>query len=279
MHILVFCEDCGKKHQVEIDPENPAAFKFRCDECGFLIPVTPPETVSEGANELETDLRLIPSHERIDFGVVQGNQEKGQMLLVAAADGRKINLQGMASRALAGNIQVSRVSRMSFMVTVVDPSETGAEPLASFDGPGVELVDTISGAKVAVDVAFSRTAPKLEILPETVNLGEIRAGCKADGSFQLNNCGNGSLEVSLVPDPEYFTISTYFCITSPQQYSLAAGQEEKIGFFIKADPEIGSEIEYEQPVLIMSNDPHGKRVGRVLIQAKILVADLGSTAG
>ncbi len=268
--MLIFCEDCGKKHSIETDLENPVEFKFRCDACGFLIPVLPPRSKAKREDkELEPDLLLIPSHQQIDFGVVQGSEEKSQMLLVAAGDGRKINLQGMVTRPLTGNVTITRVSRMSFMITVVDPADTASDPVTSFDDKGIELVDTISGAKVSIHISFTRTEPHLNIEPAQVDLGPVTAGSQASGSFYIQNCGNGTLQVNLVPDPEYFTITTYFSITSPLQYALEPEQKQEIQFFVKVDPEVQKEEVFTQPVLIMSNDPNGDKVGRVMITAEI----------
>lgn len=269
--MLVFCEDCGKKHDIEIDPENPVSFKFRCDACGFLIPVTPPpaNNKKEINKNLDPDLRLIPSHQRIDFGVVQGNEEKSQMLLVAAADGRKINLQGMLTRSLLGNVMLSRVSRMSFMITVVDPADKAAEVLSSYDDIGVELVDTISGAKVSVALAFQRTEPRLFIKPEEIDLGDLQAGNQAKGSFTIQNCGNGTLQVNLVPDPDYFSITSYFTITSSLHLALQPEEKQEVTFLVKIDPETRQGETFTQPVLIMSNDPHGGKIGKVTIVATI----------
>ncbi|MEN8139803.1 MAG: hypothetical protein ABFR97_01105 [Thermodesulfobacteriota bacterium] len=163
--MLIFCEDCGAQQNIEFDQENPEEVKFRCDACGFLISVSPPPPPSSPSGQepkgdkSPPDLQLLPSHACIDFGVVAANKEKRQTLLVAAADGRRIDLHCTVSRSLCENVKVTRLSHISFMVTLVTPALKAFDLLPEFDDIGLQLEDVISGAKVQVAIAFRRDVP------------------------------------------------------------------------------------------------------------------------
>jgi hypothetical protein len=154
--MLVFCEDCGAKHTVDDDDIDDPAFQFRCNVCDFLITAKslPKRKVVE--KPVDPTMELTCSHDILEFGLVEGEQEKSKVLILAARDGRKIDLTGAVDSELKGNVVLTPVSNVSFRVEIVLPSKVSGSCLTQYNGPGIVITDTISRYKKTVSLSFSR---------------------------------------------------------------------------------------------------------------------------
>ena len=154
--MLVFCEDCGTKHTIGDDDIGDPAFQLRCDACGFLITaeLLPRRKVVQKV--VDSTMELTCSHEILKFGVVDGEHESSQVLILAARDGRKVELTGVVEPKLKGNVTLNPISSVAFRVDVVLPSEISGSCLVQYDGPGIVVTDAISHYKKTVCLSFTR---------------------------------------------------------------------------------------------------------------------------
>ncbi len=154
--MLVFCEDCGEKHTIAENDIADAAFQLRCDACGFLITgksLPKPKIVQK---PVDPTMELTSSHDVLEFGVVDDNHDKVQTLILAAKDGRKVELIGELDSKLQGNVTLSPVSGMAFRVELVSASHISGSCLPEYSGPGIVVTDTISRFKKTVRLSFVR---------------------------------------------------------------------------------------------------------------------------
>ncbi len=154
--MLVFCEDCGTKHTVDETEVAQETFQLRCDVCNFLI--TPKSIPKPKIIEKPVDptMELTCSHDILEFGQVGDDEGKKQTLILAAKDGRRIELTGSLDPKLTGNIQISPVSDFAFRIEVVSPSQVAGKCLTEYNGPGVIITDSISRYKKTIDLSFTR---------------------------------------------------------------------------------------------------------------------------
>lgn len=154
--MLVFCEDCGEKHTVDEHDVADETFELRCDACGFLITaksLPKPQVVKK---IVDPTMELTCSHDVLEFGVVNGAERKMQTLILAANDGRKVELVAKLDSKLKGNVEISSVSGMAFRVEVVAASNVTGSCLNKYQGPGVLITDIISNFQKKVTLSFSR---------------------------------------------------------------------------------------------------------------------------
>ena len=157
--MLVFCADCGAKHTIADDDVVDDTFQLRCDACDFLITAkslpTRPKPKQAPPKPVDPTMDLTCSHDVLEFGSV-GDKRKVQTLILAAKDGRKVDLTGKLDAKLKGNVNLSAVSGMAFRVEVVSPSHVSGSCLEMYQGPGVIITDTISHFKKVVSLSFTR---------------------------------------------------------------------------------------------------------------------------
>lgn len=163
--MLVFCEDCGTKHTIAEEDVMDDSFQFRCDACDFLItakslpkPKKKPKPQAKSTPYLppvDPSMELTCSHDVLDFGLV-GEQQKAQTLILAARDGRKVELTGTLDTKLEGNVNILPVSAVAFRVEVVSSADVNGSRLDQYQGPGVVITDTISRFQKVVGLSFSR---------------------------------------------------------------------------------------------------------------------------
>lgn len=159
--MLVFCEDCGAKHTVDDSEVVDNTFQLRCDVCDFLITAKSlpkpkaPLKPKIASRPVDPTMELTSSHDVLEFGRV-GDQEKVQTLILAAKDGRRVELTGKLDAKLKGNVSLSAVSGMVFKVEVVSPSHVAGTCLTKYQGPGVIITDSISNFKKVVGLSFIR---------------------------------------------------------------------------------------------------------------------------
>jgi hypothetical protein len=163
--MLVFCEDCGTKHTIAEEDVMDHSFQFRCDVCDFLItakslprPKKKPKPQAKPTSclpPIDPTMELTCSHDMLDFGLV-GDQQKTQTLILAARDGRKVELTGALDTKLEGNVNLLPVSAVAFRVEVVSAAQVNGSCLDQYQGPGVVITDTISRFQKVVSLSFSR---------------------------------------------------------------------------------------------------------------------------
>ncbi|MDA3969732.1 MAG: hypothetical protein PF442_00110 [Desulfobulbaceae bacterium] len=154
--MLVFCEDCGTKHNVDEHDVASETFQLRCDVCGFLITAKSLPKPNPERKPIDPTMELTCSHDSIEFGVIRGDEEKKQTLILAAKDGRKIELTGVLEPKLEGNVTLSPLSGVAFRVEVVSPSHVVGKCLSTYTGPGVVITDTLSRLQKTVNLSFTR---------------------------------------------------------------------------------------------------------------------------
>ncbi|MDA3834523.1 MAG: hypothetical protein PF495_14150 [Spirochaetales bacterium] len=154
--MLVFCEDCGTKHTVDEQDAARDTFQLRCDVCDFLITAKSLPKPKVVGSPIDPTMELTCSHDSLDFGVVRGDEKNKQTLILAAKDGRKIELTGTLDSQLQGNVVFSPVSDFAFKVEVLPPSHVAGKCLPRYKGPGVVITDTLSRFEKIVTLSFTR---------------------------------------------------------------------------------------------------------------------------
>lgn len=270
--MLVFCEDCGKRHAVTEGGDENGILRFRCDACGFLITATsvPPKT--RAASAPDSSVQLSCSHDELDLGCACGDEEPEKTVFVAAKDGRKVELEVKVLPEMKGNIIVQNVSTNAFKVRVVATVKMGADLLNGYDGPGLEFFDGISGALHTLPVVFSRIKPSFALKPALVDLGKIGADVLAEGSFVIENCTAAPLAVTVTPDPQYFSLTSYFVLVSDASQILAGGEEREISFSVRLSEDADSDEQFEQVVFVSASDSDERPAQRVRIRATLEAA-------
>ncbi len=154
--MLVFCEDCGAKHTVAETDAASETFQLRCDVCGFLITAKSLPRPKVAKKPIDPTMSLTCSHETLDFGVLHGDEACKKTLILAAKDGRKIELTGVVESKLKGNVNLSPVSDFVFRVEVVAPAHVPGQCLSRYAGPGLVITDRISRYQKTIDLSFTR---------------------------------------------------------------------------------------------------------------------------
>lgn len=152
--MLVFCEDCGAKHNIDEKDVADAAFQLRCNVCDFLI--TAKSLPKPKVVKIDPTMDLSCSHDVLAFGTLNDDIDIAQTMILAAIDGRKVELTGALETELQGNVTLSSVSAIAFRVGVLSSSHVCGPYLAQYDGPGVIITDTISHFKKIIPLSFNR---------------------------------------------------------------------------------------------------------------------------
>ncbi len=265
--MLVFCEDCGKRHSVTEGGDENGQVRFRCDSCGFLVIANdvPPKT--RKASEPDTSVQLSCSHDCLDFGCVLGDDVAVQTLFMASHDGRKIDLEVKVLPEVKGNVTVDQVSANVFKVRMVSAVKMGADLLKVYDGPALEFFDSISGALHTIPLVFSRLKPSVVVKPDLVDLGRIEADVLTEGEFVIENCTASPLVVTVTPDPQCFSLTSVFNLLSDTNLILAGGEERQILFSVRLSAEGGNEEEMDQIIFITASDNEKRPPQKVRVKA------------
>ncbi|MEN8257298.1 MAG: hypothetical protein ABFS09_05490 [Thermodesulfobacteriota bacterium] len=273
--MLVFCEDCGKRHSVTEGGDENGRLQFRCDACGFLITATSVPPKVRKASAPDSAVVLSCSHDELDFGSVPGDEEAGKTLFLASQDGRKVELEVKVLSDLKGNITVERVSTNAFKVRMVAAAKMGADLLTVYDGPAVEFFDTISGALYTIPVVFSRLKPSFALKPDLVDLGKIKTDVLTEGDFVIENCTASPLVVTVTPDPQYFSLTSVFNLISDRNLILAGGEEREILFSVRLSGEAGSAEQFDQIILVTASDNDERPAQKVRVKASLELSNTG----
>ncbi|PLX48692.1 MAG: hypothetical protein C0613_09765 [Desulfobulbaceae bacterium] len=252
--MLVFCEDCGKRHSVTEGGDENGCVRFRCDACGFLITATGVPPKERRASAPDASVELTCSHNELDFDTVLGDEEPEKTIFLAARDGRKLELEYKVLADVRGNIAVEQISPYAFKVRLIAAAKMGADLLNVFDGNGLEFFDGVSGALLTLPLVFSRLKPSVLIEPGLVDLGTIEADVLVEGSFLVKNCTAAPLALTVTADPQSFSLTSFFSLTSDTSLILAAGEERKITFSVRSNKESDAEVPFEQLVLVSPSD-------------------------
>ncbi len=269
--MLVFCEDCGKRHSVKGGGDENGRLQFRCDACGFLITVTSVPPQKRQASAPDSSVELTCSHAELDLGCALGDDEPATNLFLAASDGRKVELEVKVLPEVQGNIAVEQISANVFKVRVVASAKMGADFLNGYDGPCLGFFDGISGALHTVTVIFSRIKPSFALKPTTVYLGKIGADTLAEGSFVVENCTAAPLAVTVTPDPQCFSLTSFFTLISDTSLILAGGEERVISFSVRLSEGADSDEPFDQVVLVTASDSDERPAQKVRIIASLEV--------
>lgn len=276
--MLVFCEDCGKRHSVTEGGDENGILKFRCDACGFLITATDVPPKKRQASAPDPSVQLSCSYDELDLGFACGDEEPAKTLFLAAKDGRKVELEANVLPEVKGNISVENVSANAFRVRVVASAKMGADLLNGYDGSGLEFFDAISGALYTLPVVFSRVKPSFAVKPALVDLGKIGADVLTEGSFVIENCTSAPLAVTVTANPHYFSLTSFFTLISESSQIMAAGEERAISFSVRFSADADSDEQFDQVVLVSASDSDERPPQRVRIRA-ILEPSSGPAAG
>ncbi len=267
--MIVFCEDCGKRHAVTEGGDEHGRLQFRCDACGFLITVTSVPPKKRQASAPDPSVELSSSYDELDLGCALGDDEPEKNIFLAAKDGRKVELEVKILPDVQGNIAVEQVSANVFKVRVVASSKMGADLLLGYDGSCLEFFDTISGALHTVPVVFSRIKSSFTLKPPVVYLGKIGADVLAEGSFAIENCTSAPLAVTVTPDPQCFSLTSFFTLISDTSLILAGGEEREISFSVRLSGDRDSDEQFEQVVLVKASDNDERPPQKVRIRATL----------
>ncbi len=154
--MLVFCEDCGAKHTVDEHDVADETFQLRCDACNFLITAKSLPKPKVVKKSVDPTMELTCSHDILEFGEVNGVKQQVQTLILAAKDGRKVELVAALDSKLQGNVNIHSVSGMVFRVEVISSAHVTGVCLDEYQGPGVLITDTISNFQKKVMLSFTR---------------------------------------------------------------------------------------------------------------------------
>jgi hypothetical protein len=274
--MIVFCEDCGKRHSVKEGGDAQGRLQFRCDACGFLMTVTSVPPKKRQATDPDPEVALTCSYDELDLGCALEEDEPEKTLFLAARDGRKVALEATLLPEVQGNLSVAQVSANVFKVRVIAAVKMGADLLKGFEGPALEFFDTISGALLTLPVVFSRIKPSLVLRPDLVDLGKVGADVLAEGHFTVQNCTAAPLAVVVSPDPHYFSLTSYFTLISETSLILAGGEERDIAFSVRLSADAVGDERFEQVVLVTASDSDQRPAQRVRIIATLEAADVAT---
>jgi hypothetical protein len=267
--MLVFCEDCGKRHSVKGGGDEHGRLQFRCDACGFLVTATSVPPKNREASDPDSSVVLSCSHDELDLGAVIGGDGPEKTVFLAAKDGRKVDLDVTVLSEVQGNISVGQVSANVFKIRVVAAPKMGADLRNGYDGPGLEFFDNISGALLTVPVVFSRIKPSFILKPALVDLGKISADVLTEGNFVIKNCTSAPLAITVNPDPQYFSLTSYFKLISETSLIMAAGEEREIVFSVRFSDDACKDAPFEQVVLVKASDSDERPAQRIRIIATL----------
>lgn len=267
--MLVFCEDCGKKHSVKEGGDEHGRLKFRCESCGFLITAISVPPKKRQASNPDASVELSSSYSELDLGCAHGDDAPEKTLFLFAKDGRKVELEPTVLPEVKGNISVEQISSNLFKIRVVPTEKMGADLLNGYDGPGLEFFDGISGVLHTVPVVFSRIKPSFLLKPELVDLGKVGADLLVEGSFFIENCISAPLAVSVNPDPNCFSFTSFFTLISDTSLILAGGEERRISFSVRLSEGGDSAGQLDQVVLVTASDNNERPAQRVHIVATL----------
>lgn len=267
--MIVFCEDCGKRHSVTEGGDENGRLQFRCDACGFLVTATSVPPRKREASAPDPSVKLSCSYDELDMGCVLGDNVPDKTIFFASHDGRKVDLEVKVLPDIKGNISVEKLSANAYKVRVIASAKMGADLLNGYDGPGLEIFDNISGALHSVPVVFSRLKPSFTLEPALVDLGKIGADVLAEGSFVIKNCIAAPLAVTVAPDPKYFSLTSLFTLTSDSSLILAGGEERAVSFSVRLSPDASSDEEFDQVILVSASDNNERPPQRVRVKATL----------
>lgn len=271
--MLVFCEDCGKRHSVTEGGDENGLLRFRCDACGFLITATSVPPKKQEASAPDPSVKLSCSYDELDLGCALGDEEPEKNIFLTAEDGRKVELEAKVLSDVKGNVIVQAVSGNVFKIRVAPAAKMGADLLNGYDGPCVEFFDAISGARFTLPVVFTRMKPSFSLNPPQVYLGKIGADVLVEGSFVIENSTSAPLAVTVTPDPQCFSLTSFFALVSDSSLIMAAGEERDISFSVRLSGDMDSDVQFEQIVLVSASDNSERPPQKVKIYANLETAN------
>ncbi len=260
--MILFCEECGRKSQVEQSEQNVSDNGFICDHCGFRTPA------AAIAHTLKKDLIWAPNP--LVFKMTSEDKNVVQHIVFQERNDAPIQMEPTVIDALQYDLQTRAVDEQTVAVELL-PLRNRIRQHGKYKGEALHCKDLLSDFSCTVKIEFTREVPCLAGISEKVDLGVIRSNGYYHNQLLIENSGNDILNVQIKPEPMDFSIAVRFVLEGSLAQRLAPQERKMISYFLWPVADISEDWDFVQRIYVKTNEP-GKQGNRnVVIHGKIVV--------
>lgn len=250
MALILFCEECGKRNTLALQPEDVLLKGFVCQHCQAY---TPPSALAGNRTELkgaaDKASAITCAPDSITFGAVPPAQRSIATLDFLAATGTVYDIDAKIRTELQNDLAIRKIDacRMEIHLLPVSP---GIHHRMRFQGEALLVCDRLSSFQRYVHVSYTRQSPLLAAFPDVIDLGVLAAGSDHAHQLTFENRGEQAVVLQIKPDPRDFSFYVRFAIQDSHVKTIASGRRAAIPFVVCADEIAEDDCPFTQRILL-----------------------------